>query len=320
MNADSLRARVSDYFTHHAASFDLDPNTLIVEYVLNWGGFVNHSYRIRDAVRAYHLKLSASAEDQEALRRWMGLAPVLERYHAPPILEWIDLGPVAGPLFPYLPGSPPTLSEHVVDEVIRVLRRLNADRALATALQPPQSVNARVTYLGSFHDRFTEDLRGIRESRPPFVSEDLLRWLEHEVHVLSQAIASAAAFDEPLTTAVHGDLWLNNILWVSSSDWYLVDWDDMQIGDPAADLAALLGPSARDLRPLKMVEHVEGLLTSTQRARLPHLGRATLLDWVIDPVADWIEVTTAPEHQHAVRAEKERIHKQALACYKELYP
>jgi hypothetical protein len=54
LNADSLRVLVTDYFASHAASFDLDPNTLEVEYVLNWGGFVNSSYRIRDAKHAYH--------------------------------------------------------------------------------------------------------------------------------------------------------------------------------------------------------------------------------------------------------------------------
>lgn len=319
MNADSLRVLVSDYFANRAASFGLDPNTLAVEYVLNWGGFVNFSYRITDAHRAYHLKLSSSAEDQAALRRWMTLAPLLEQYHAPPILDWIDVGSAAGPLFAHLAGSPPTLSGRVVEELVPVLRLLNADRDLAAALQPSRTVTARAAYLASFHDRFREDLRGIRDSRPSFVSEDLLRWLEDQVGVLRQLITTAAAFDEPLTKAVHGDLWLNNVLWVSTNDWYLVDWDDLRIGDPAADLATLLGPTAQDPRPLKMIERAGGVLTSAERERLQLLGRATLLDWVIDPLSDWIDAGFAPEHEHAVRVEKERIHTRALACYEELY-
>lgn len=176
MNADSLQMLVSDYFGYRAAAFGLDPNAIVVEYVLNWGGFVNFSYRIRDPQHAYHLKLP-----------------------------------------------------------------------------------------------------------------------------------------------VHGDLWLNNILWGSRDEWYLVDWDDMRIGDPAADLATLLGPTAQDPRPLKMLERADGVLTSAERERLPLLGRATLFDWVIDPLSDWIDAGTAPEHEHAVRAEKERVHKRALACYEELY-
>jgi Ser/Thr protein kinase RdoA (MazF antagonist) len=200
-----------------------------------------------------------------------------------------------------------------------MLRALNADPELAAALQPPHTITARVAYLASFHARFTEDLRGIRASRPPFVGEDLLRRLEVEVELMSQHVASADAFGEPLTKPVHGDLWLNNILWVSRNDWYLVDWDDIRIGDPAADLASLLGPTGADPRPLKLLDHVDGVLTSVERERLPLLGRATLLDWVIDPLSDWIDAGTAPEHEHAVRAEKQRIHTRALACYEALY-
>jgi hypothetical protein len=98
-----------------------------------------------------------------------------------------------------------------------------------------------------------------------------------------------------------------------------VDWDDMRIGDPAADLATLLGPTADDARPLRMLEQVEGTLTPAERERLSLLGRATLLDWVIDPLSDWIDAHTAPTHRRVVRAEKRRIHESALACYTRLY-
>jgi hypothetical protein len=319
MNADSLRVLVSDYFLNRAAGFDLDPDSLVVEYVLNWGGFVNFSYRIRDARHAYHLKLSASAEDQAALRRWLTLAPLLAPYHAPPILEWIELDSVAGPLFPCLPGNAPKFSGEVVAELVPVLLELNADRELAAALQPSHVVSARAAYQASFHERFTEDLRDIRDSRPPFVSEDLLRWLEYEVEILSALVDASAAFGRPLTKPIHGDLWLNNILWVGANYWYLVDWDSIRIGDPAADLATLLGPTIQDPRPLKMLERADGVLTSAERERLACLGRATLLDWVIDPLSDWIDAGAAPEHEQAVRAGKERIHRRALACYADLY-
>jgi hypothetical protein len=319
MNADSLRALVWGYVVERAGALSLDPRTLVVEYVLNWGGFVNYSYRIRDARHAYHLKLSIAVEDQTALRRWLTLAPLLAPYHAPPILEWVELGSTAGLLFRHVRGNPPALTSDVLDEVIPVLRPLNADGELAAALQPANAVTAQAAYQASFHRRFIEDLRGVHEARPPFVSERLLRWLEDEVEILSQVIASSAAFGEPLTKPVHGDLWLNNILWQNPSEWYLVDWDDMRIGDPAADLAALLGPTAEDPRPLKMLERADDVLTSSERERLPYLGRATVLDWVIDPLSDWRDAGTAPEHQYVVRTEKQRIHERALACYKELY-
>ncbi len=200
MNADSLRVLVSDYFASRAASFGLDPRTLVVEYVLNRGGFVNYSYRIRDARHAYHLKLSSSADDQGALRRWLTLAPLLQPYHAPPILEWIDLGPATGLLFPSLPGDPPACNERVITEVMLVLRELNADRGLALALRPPRAISAQAAYLTSFHRRFEEDLRGIRESPPPFVGADRVRWLEEQAGILSRLVASTAAFGEPSTS------------------------------------------------------------------------------------------------------------------------
>lgn len=319
MNADSLQAPLTDYFRAHAASFGLDQASLVIEYVLNWGGFVNYSYRIGDARRAYHLKLSTSSADREALRRWHTLAPLLGPYHAPPIVEWIDLGVAAGLLFPFIPGASPALREEVVAELLPVLARLNADRELEAALRGPRTITAHDVYRDSFHDRFSEDLRGIRDAPPGFVSADLLHWLEAEVEALAELVTATPAFAEPLTSPVHGDLWLNNILWLDGNSWYLVDWDDLRIGDPAADLATLFGPTAQDLRPLKMSDRVVGSLSPAQRERWPHLGRVTLLDWVIDPVSDWLDARTAPAHEHKVRMEKERIHRLALDQYKRLY-
>ena len=35
----------------------------------------------------------------------MTLSPLLERYHAPPVLEWIDIGPAARFALPVRPGA-----------------------------------------------------------------------------------------------------------------------------------------------------------------------------------------------------------------------
>ena len=48
--------------------------------------------------------------------------------------------------------------------------------------------------------------------------------------------------------------------------------------------------------------------------------RAFVLDMVIDPLADWVAAEFSPEHVEEVRAEKERVHKEALAKYRTLYP
>ena len=319
MNADHLRSLATAFFRDHAAALGLDRDSLVVDYVLNWGGFVNYSFRIRDARRSYHLKLSRTAADREKLRRWLSLGPLMELYHAPPILDWIDLGPAAGLLFPFVPGQPPALHDDVVAELLPVLARLNADREIGAVLQSEGEIRALDVYLGSFHRRFGEDLHGIGAARPTFISVELQHWLEREVETLAGLVGSNQAFAEPITSPVHGDLWLNNVLWSDRKSWHLVDWDDLRIGDPAADIASLLGPEARDLRPLKLFDSVTGWLTPSQRERLPLLGRATLLDWIIDPVSDWIDAGIAPAHEAEVRAEKERIHRSALDLYKQLY-
>jgi hypothetical protein len=68
-----------------------------------------------------------------------------------------------------------------------------------------------------------------------------------------------------------------------------------------------------------MLDRLEGQLTTAESERLQFLGRATLLDWVIDPLSDWIDAETAAEYVPVVREEKARVHQQALACYRELY-
>ncbi|MBL8980539.1 MAG: aminoglycoside phosphotransferase family protein [Gemmatimonadetes bacterium] len=316
-DADSLAVAVRAWCRRHAATYRLDPSALTVTYVLNWGGFVNHSFHLSDGQRRYHLKLSTDAEDQDALRRWFTHGATLEGYRAPVVIDWVEIDGAAGLLFPYLEGRVPELTDEVVDEVLGALANLWNDRSLAAALPRDQSLTAAQAFRESFHRRFLEDLAGIRVAPPPFVDAALIAWLDAEVASLADQVANHAAFVEPLDQPVHGDLWLNNILWVDRTRWWLLDWDDLRIGDPAMDVAAFLGPTATDPTPLKRLERVHHLLSPGQRARLPLLGQATLLDWVIDPLSDWIDATTSPTHLLEVRAEKERVHRQALETYRQ---
>lgn len=319
MDADVLGMLVRDHFREHAVEYSLAADGVTARYVLNWGGFVNFSYRVTDGRRAYHLKLAVTEDRQAPLRRWYKVRDLLVPYHAPPIVDWIELGVAAGLLFSVVPGSVPPLSALVIDALVPVLGALYGDVRLAEALREAETVTARDGYLAIIHDRLTEDLRGITQAPPPFVDPARLQWMHDETERLRLAIESSAAFDEPLSSPVHGDLWLNNIHWAGRDEWSVLDWDDMRIGDPAADLAALLGPTASDLRPLKMAERAHAALTAPQRARLPLLGRATVLDWVIDPLSDWVDAHVSATHLHEVRAEKERVHREALATYRAMY-
>lgn len=317
-DADTVAVAVRAWCHRHAASYALDPSTLTVSYVLNWGGFVNHSFHLSDGTRRYHLKLSTDADDQQSLRRWHTHSAALERYRAPAVVDWVEVDGAAGLLFPHLEGRVPDLTDEVVDGVLGTLSRLWNDRSLAAVLPQDKSLTASAAFHDSFHRRFLVDLEGVREAPPPFVDTALITWLDAQVASLSDRVSNDPAFREPLAQAVHGDLWLNNILWADHERWWLLDWDDLRIGDPAMDVAAFLGPTAADPTPLKRLERVNHLLSREQRARMPLLGRATLLDWVIDPLSDWIDATTSPAHLLEVRAEKERVHRQALEAYRRL--
>jgi hypothetical protein len=49
-------------------------------------------------------------------------------------------------------------------------------------------------------------------------------------------------------------------------------------------------------------------------------ARAALLDWVIDPVADWIEAADWLDEPAAYRAENAAVHGRAAERYRQLYP
>ena len=329
----ALGARVLGYFRSEARRFGLDPATLSVEYVLNPGGFVNHSWRVRDARRRLHLKLSTGPEERAALARWHALAPLLAaRHRAPPVLAWIDLDETAGLLFEHLPGRAPSLSRPLLEALLVWQAALSSDVELREALLreglwregPGERSRGRLptaldVYEEGLWTRACEDLAGVRRAPPDFLSPATLAWMEEEAASLHDAVARASCFAEELRTPVHGDLWLENLLASPEGGWHVLDWDELAIGDPVLDLATVTGPSPEDLTPLKLRETAGEALGPAGRERLGWLGRATLLDWVIDPLADWVEAVVAPRHLAEVRADKERQHRAALALYGRLY-
>jgi len=310
---------VRRFFLAHAADFGLDGTHLDVRYVLNWGGFVNASFRVSDRRGGLHVKLSTTDEGQKALRRWHALDPLLRPHRAPPVLDWVGVGAAGGLVFPLLQGSSPAPSREVVQTVLHQVRNVWADAELAEQLESGAAVTAADCYLETYHDRFREDLAAVESERPGFLSESDLSSMREEVAGLERRVRESAAFLEEVASPTHGDLWLNNVLWQAPGSWWLLDWDDLRLGDPAMDLTMLAGPVSTDLRPLKYLDHTIGVLSDEARERLKLLGQASLLDWVIDALADWIESRAAPLHQATVRDEKERVHREALALYRELY-
>jgi thiamine kinase-like enzyme len=168
-------------------------------------------------------------------------------------------------------------------------------------------------------DRFDEDLRIIAGNLPPFVPLDLLDWMMGETRELEGLARELPAFADLAGSPTHGDLWPNNILVMESGQWYIIDWDDLSLGDPALEYSILLGPLWRngvlsESEIFRLLPEDEDL---RERFRLCH--RAYILDAIIDTLADWVESEFAPEHQEEVRGEKERQHREALALYRTMY-
>jgi aminoglycoside phosphotransferase (APT) family kinase protein len=106
---------------------------------------------------------------------------------------------------------------------------------------------------------------------------------------------------------------------VPSGEWFVLDWDDLGLGDPVLDVAVLLWPRLRAAPDAWRAYPVPGRGAPALAARMGLHLRALLLDEVVDSLADWVEAATIPEHLEAVRPVKRRVHERALALCRERY-
>jgi len=322
---DRLTEKVVGYFRRRAANYGLLAGAVEARYILNWGGFVNASFTVTDGHTTYHLKLADEDYVLDGLRRWRSLRELLEeRYHAPPMLDWVRLRGTGfeGPLFEHIQGQPGDLAARpaLLREVLDLLRRLHSDAELAAALAENGAPTCAEYFLGLYIDRFDEDLLIVAPDLPPFVSLETLDWMMGETRELEGLVRERAAFQQSAGAPVHGDLWLSNILVSQNEQWTIIDWDDLALGDPALEYAILLGPLWQDGgRP---VEELASLLPpdAALHERFGLCLRAYLLDQVIDTLADWVEADFAPEHKAFVQREKENRHKTALTLYWNWFP
>ncbi len=321
----TLRTAVESHFASRAADFGLDAGRVRAELVLNWGGFVNASFRVADGRTAYHLKLTDTADGKKELRRWYELRDVLAaRYHAPPVVAWTAIPDTSfeGLLFPRLEGgAPDRLPPAVAAELLDVLGELHADLPLASRLAAEDGVRSRErVFLDTYHRRSVEDLDKVDEEPPPFVDRAARAWMHGEVERLREMVGRSPAFAPPADAPTHGDLWTANLLVAEDGSWFVLDWDDLRLGDPAQDLAAVLVMRANERWPVLVGELPPRVAADAAlRERVELYARVMLLDWTVDAVADWIEARAAPEHAGEVRRVKEADHRACLARYRERY-
>ena len=313
----ALRARAGD--------FGLSAERVGVAYVLNWGGFGTASYHAGDGTGRVHLKLTPDAADQAALRRWQAVRALLEaRYHAPAMLGWLTVPGTAyqGPVFEFVAGVflDGFQMPDVLDDLLRAVGRLHADRELAQALTPETPAR---TYFDCLVSRYTgmlrEDLDFVRAEPPPFVRPARLRWLAEQVDLAEHLARESGAFAGAARAVVHWDLWWNNVLVGPAGRWTILDWDDVGLGDPALDFATAVfpltcGPAARRWQDFPIPAGDEAFA-----ARMALYRRAQVLDWVIDVLADWIDCREAPAVVAEVRARKQAEHEHFLRQYEAEY-
>jgi aminoglycoside phosphotransferase (APT) family kinase protein len=303
-----------------ASALGFDAVRLTIDPILNWGGFVNRSFQLSDGRSTAVLKLASTPESRHDLERWRSFASVLTRqYHAPRMLAWIDIEMIdaAGPVFEWAEGSTPERLDSVpLDAMRALLDNLHSDAQLAAALvrlgDPVQSCEH--AYRRCYHRRFTADLEFIAATPPPFLTAATLEWMYAQLAFLEREISASAAFAEPADRPVHADLWLHNLI-VGPNSWHILDWDGLTLGDPAMDWAMLFGPTRLQLRPPRSAADYAGSLGAGARERLRWYGRASALDWIIDPLSDWIQSWNEPFHGEPIRIANERIHREALVSY-----
>jgi aminoglycoside phosphotransferase (APT) family kinase protein len=325
MDAATLKQRI------HQALGELDAppwangDQLDVHPVLNYGGFVNRSFKIVGAERAYHLKLTSDSWSLRGLARWRALHERLtDRYRAPAMRGWLQITdtPFAGPLFDWIDGTRPQAVDGAVRQrAAKTLRRLHADRVLARHLaRLGASIGScAAAYLATYHDRFIEDLKLVRADPPGFLEPGLIDWLAAEAESLAGLVQSSECFAVPADVASHRDLWLDNLTVTPDDTLFILDWDEIGLGDPMMDWAMLLGPNRARPRPAAAADLPDDDFSAAELERFELHARASLLDWIIDPLADWIEAAGHAEQRDAIRAANRRVSTQALERYRELY-
>lgn len=76
-----------------------------------------------------------------------------------------------------------------------------------------------------------------------FVSENALDWFDSEIAVLRQLVNQSPSFQQEAADVVHNDINWANILADDNFDFWIIDWDELEVfGDAAMDYSVLLWP------------------------------------------------------------------------------
>lgn len=267
-----------------------------VEHHANHTGFGKLSFAVHVGDRALWAKVAADAQEEESLTTWARVAALLaERHAAPPVVDVLSVDGRTALVFPFIDAHQATRGalHQRYDEVSALLAGLHSDTELAALLGGPTTTED--CFRGIWLQRFEADLDIIEG----FVAKDLHAYLAEEVETLGILVDE---LDGPVDAPVHGDPWHENFL-VSPERLWLLDWEDLSVGDPVVDDAILLHDA------LGTDPHLWPDTAAYAAAR-----RALMLDAVVDAAADWVE-NTSP----LVRRQKEAAYLAGLEAYRDAY-
>jgi hypothetical protein len=87
VNAEELAEWLTTHLPARVSQISPEVADIHVRHVLNWGGFVNQSFRVRHGTAQYHLKLTKDPGVSEGLQTWRQLHCILENYRAPKLID-----------------------------------------------------------------------------------------------------------------------------------------------------------------------------------------------------------------------------------------
>jgi fructosamine-3-kinase len=298
----SLPAEVSQRIAEHFGA------TARVEHRHNHTGAGKLSFVVHAPEGNLWVKVAADDDEDRALTRWARWADRLTELHcAPPVLEVAEFGGRTGLVFPFLDApkaTPQDVSGRAAD-VLRVLAKLHQDSELADQLGPARP--ARHSFDEVWIRRFDADLAIV----DGHLSGELHRWLVAEVDRIRDQLR-VDAFDRPVHAALHADPWHENILLEPDRLW-LLDWEDLSVGDPVVDDSIALFDSYG--AELDLWWAARPPADDHEALRFTLAQRMLRLDQVIDGAADWVE-----NDNPAIRQQKYSAYRAALARYGDAPP
>ncbi len=314
---EEIEVALAEFLSEHGSALGLGTGPFSTSYVANPGGFMNANFTVRSGTAAWHCKLAHPETRHELYRCWELREPLRLRYHSPEALAWFDLDDVGrgGAIFEHVEGrrASHTACPEVWPVVSSSLEELRRDPELRASLHPGRAPRPCSEFLEATSLAMLE--ADIGETRvhahcPPFIEAHFWEWATDQVEEIRRLAKRSAAFHVPADSVVHGDLWEGNVL-VGPDRWWIVDWDDLDLGDPAKDrtdwwwnVRSLPQPADRALA-----------------ARLPLWQRARLLVEAVDPLADWAEAVVAPDElRQSMRDAARDTHRVGLARYLDRYP